>query len=412
MSKVTRMLSPLKHRRLSYLWGGQVFSAIGDELYAVALVWMAATLVGTKAGYIVAVQAASVLICSLFGGIWADQWDHRRTMFFVDLLRGFAVLLLPLAAIGGFQSIEVLILVTVVVSSCRAFFEPALRACLPRLAGSRELLQTTNALMETTSRLAKILGPGLLGILSQAIPVIHYFTFDAVSFFVSAFSIHKLKTDLPNEVIEKKMSGFSTIKEGLTGGYFLSHSRPLIHFVILTDAIVNSAWLFIFPLTIGILIHEKMPDQISALGLLVGAYGVGNLASNLVLGSIVIRRFDRCLFWGRIIAGTGVIILANAPSFAIMMIAAAFAAIAGPMADLSKLSLIQQAFQPRDIAKIYRFNMVASYLVFLFALLISPTIFSLVSVASAISVAAAVMVFFGLLGLVLRKEGGQEPNPN
>ncbi len=396
-----RIFAPLKNRSLAYLWGGQVFSSIGDELYAVALVWLSVSMIGKNAGYIVAVQAASILVFSICGGIWADKWDHRRTMFFVDLLRGFTVLLIPLASLTGMLSASVIIFVTIVASSCRAFFDPALRACLPRLAKTPELLQGSNALMETTSRVAKILGPGLVGILNQTIPVIHYFTIDSLSFFLSAFSIHKLKKDLPDEAPMQQTQGWSAIKEAIVGGYNLSRSNPLIHFIILTDAIVNSAWLFIFPLAIGLLIHEKMPEEISALSLLVGAYGVGNLISNIVLGSITIHRFERCLFLGRIVAGIGFIFLAYVPNFTAMMAAAAFAAIAGPMADLAKLTLIQNAYPTRDIAKVYRFNMVAAYLVFLISLLISPKLFSLISVSSSISAAALIMISFGILGLFL-----------
>ncbi len=114
----------------------------------------------------------------------------------------------------------------------------------------------------STSRVAKILGPGLVGILNQTIPVIHYFTIDSLSFFLSAFSIHKLKKDLPDEAPVQQTKGWSAIKEAIVGGYKL-----------------------------------------------VGAYGVGNLIFNLVLGSITIHRFERCLYLGRIVAGTGFIFL-------------------------------------------------------------------------------------------------------
>lgn len=230
-----------------------------------------------------AVQAASILLFSLFGGIWADRWDHRKTMLIVDLVRGAAVLIIPLAATLGQLSLWVIVSVTIVASSLRAFFDPALRACLPRVAQTDELLNSTNALMETTSRFAKILGPGLVGILNQVIPVIHYFTIDAMSFFISAWSITKLKKDLPPESELHTHQGWKGIKDGIVGGFHLSKSRPTIHFIILSDAIVNSAWMFIFPLAIGLLIHERTPDQISNLSLIVGAYGVGNLVANIGL---------------------------------------------------------------------------------------------------------------------------------
>src|SRR5947209_3527181 len=140
-----KLLLALKTRSLRLLWGGQVFSAVGDELYGIALVWLAADLIGTRAGYLLAVQALAVLLTSLFGGIWADRWDHRRTLVGVDLFRGFAVLLLPAASCFGRLSIWLLVPVAIVVSGLKALFDPALRSCLPRLAEDEETLHATNA---------------------------------------------------------------------------------------------------------------------------------------------------------------------------------------------------------------------------------------------------------------------------
>ena len=106
------LFSPLRYRRITYLWGGQVFSAIGDELYTVALVWFSADLIGKDTGYLMAIQATSILVFSLFGGIWADRWDHLKTMFWVDIIRGLALLLLPLTALFGAPSLWALVLVS------------------------------------------------------------------------------------------------------------------------------------------------------------------------------------------------------------------------------------------------------------------------------------------------------------
>ena len=44
------ILKTLTHRPIRLLWGGQVLSAVGDELYKVALIWVAVGLVGARAG--------------------------------------------------------------------------------------------------------------------------------------------------------------------------------------------------------------------------------------------------------------------------------------------------------------------------------------------------------------------------
>ena len=88
-----RMLKALRRRGIALLWGGQALSAVGDEIYRVALIWLAVGLIGERAGYLAAAQLLALFFLSLLGGHWADEWDHRRTMIAADLSRGLIVLL-------------------------------------------------------------------------------------------------------------------------------------------------------------------------------------------------------------------------------------------------------------------------------------------------------------------------------
>src|SRR4051812_42764615 len=127
------VLKSLRSRPIALLWGGQVLSSLGDEVYKVAVAWIAISFIGKNAGYLMSVECAAVLVCGLFGGIWADRWDHRRTMIGVDIVRGFGVLIIPIAASLGLMSVWVLLLTIVIVSSLSALFDPALQALLPEI---------------------------------------------------------------------------------------------------------------------------------------------------------------------------------------------------------------------------------------------------------------------------------------
>ena len=210
------VFKPLKRRAIALLWGGQVLSSIGDEIYGVAMVWLATGLVGVNAGYVTAMQAASVFVFSLIGGIWADHWDHRSTMIRSDIIRGFAVLIPPLFSYFAPPSLLVLTFVGVVISSLSAFFNPALRATVPELVESAELLQATNGLMETTYRFARVIGPGFIALLNAIVPIIHFFTIDAIPFFLSAFTISRLRSQFSAPVKRARTQlTLSAIREGL-----------------------------------------------------------------------------------------------------------------------------------------------------------------------------------------------------
>src|ERR1700733_16017487 len=92
-----RILRPLRGRSMALLWSGLSLSAIGDQLYSVALTWIAVGVLGANAGYLTALQAGIVLLAVLGIGRWADRWDSRSSMIGADLCRAGVLLAVVLA---------------------------------------------------------------------------------------------------------------------------------------------------------------------------------------------------------------------------------------------------------------------------------------------------------------------------
>ncbi len=395
------VLKPLKHRPIALLWGGQVCSAVGDEVYKVALVWLAVGLVGASAGYLAAVEAASVLVFGLIGGIWADRWNHRKTMFWVDVIRGVAVLTVPFLAMRGALSLPVLIPVAIVVSSLSAFFDPALQEALPELAKEPELLQAANGLLEATRRLARILGPALIGALNGVIPHVHFFTIDALSFGVSALSVAALKEDLPVRPVPPHVGGtVRRVVDGLLAGWRVVRGHEFMRFCMFASCITWGAWCMAYMLGLALLIHQRMPDRIGAYGLIMASYGVGNLSANIFFASFPIRRPGVLMFSGMIILGTGFICLASAPSLPLMMLAASVSAMGGPMDDLSFLAVMQRSFRGKDIARLFRLRMAFAFSAILCCFLASPTLYTVFPIARVIGASGAAICLVGVIGLI------------
>ncbi|HEY3846841.1 MAG TPA: hypothetical protein VGL95_06985, partial [Acetobacteraceae bacterium] len=89
-----RILAPLRSPQLALLWGGLALSAVGDQLYAVALSWIAVGVLGPAAGYLSALGAAAVLMAALASGHWADRCEQRKLMMSADLIRAGALIVL------------------------------------------------------------------------------------------------------------------------------------------------------------------------------------------------------------------------------------------------------------------------------------------------------------------------------
>lgn len=396
-----RIFEALAHKPVRMLWAGQVFSAVGDEIYNIALVWYATQLIGTDAGYVASLQALAIFVFSLIGGVWVDHHDNRKVMIVTDLLRGLAILILPASTLLFPLSLWLLIPIAVIVASLSAFFNPALRALLPSLVEEQRVLETANGLMESTSRFARAIGPGLVSLVSGFVPVIHYFTLDALTFFVSAWSVARVESPGGVSQANAERSSFS---ESLSAGYYLSKKNPVISFVLYSGAIVGAAWLFIIPLGVALLLRERITGDVGALGTVIFGYGLGNVSSNIALTNFSFSRPVRLIWCGEILAGIGFVGLAFSHSLPQAMIAGAIAASGGPMTDIGFVNLLQRYFRGRDLMRIHRYNMALNYGLLLAVLLLSPMLFKLVSVSHVIIGCAAIIFIPGVIGFIYFKE--------
>jgi len=395
------MFEALANKPVRMLWAGQVFSSVGDEIYNIALVWYATQLIGTDAGYVASLQALAIFIFSLIGGVWVDHHDNRKVMIVTDLLRGFAILILPVSTFLFPLTLWLLIPVAIVVASLSAFFNPALKALLPSLVEEPRVLETANGLMESTSRFARAIGPGLISLVSHFVPVVHYFTLDALTFFVSAWSVKNVETPTSVSPIKVERSSFA---ESLSAGYYLSKKNSVVSFVLYSGAIVGAAWLFIIPLGFALLLRERITSDVGALGTVIFGYGLGNVSSNIALANFSFKRPGRLIWWGQFLAGIGFTGLAFSHTLPQAMIAGAIAASGGPMTDIGFVNLLQRFYRGRDLMRIHRYHMALNYGMLLAVLLLSPMLLKLASVSHVILGCAAAIFIPGVIGYVYFKE--------
>ncbi len=390
-----RIFAPLKHRPVALLWSGQVMSAVGDEINRVGVIWIGAQLLGAGAGYLPALASAVALVTTLLSGPVADRLDRRRTMVAADAVRALAVLSVPLAVYLGLPLLPVLVGVVVVLAAARAFFEPALRSSLVLIAPSAELRQATNGLMETTDRMARVVGPGLIGVMGAALPLHHFFTIDALTFIASGVSVLFVAA----AVFRSPMHDVA-VPGPRVSGWRLARMDPLVFHVVLTTGVVCGAWMLFFPLGIGLKV-KAMTDDVAAFGWVVAAYGAGNLSSNLVLGSVRIERPGRALVLGRACAGVGFLGLALAPSLPLVMLSAAFAAAGGPATDIGILAVMQERYGPDEFGRVYRLILASAHLGTLAVLGASAMLFDTFGLDAVLVADAMLILAIGLFGLLV-----------
>jgi MFS family permease len=395
------VLAPLKQPPVALLWSGQVVSSIGDELHRVALAWIAVGLLGRSAAYVTAAQSAVIVTLGLCGGVLADRWDPRRTMIGAELARAAVAMVLPVAAMAGTIEAWQLYASAIGLSLFAVLFSPALQVSLSRLAETPDMLFAINGLVDGTRRLARIIGPGIVGALMLIIPLHHFFTVNAVTFLVSAATIAALGRRIGWRREEIPAAG-------VAAGGVLIETRHAVAFVMghrllrsyLAGVVLSTAgWVAVFYLCLPLYLQATRGSDVGAFGLIIAAYGVANLSANLVLASRRIEWPGRTMYLGRLLMGAGFIGMALPWDWSLVLASAALAGTGGPMGELPFLVLLRHDVPRGMVGTVYSLRPIADGLGTLLGMLTAPWLLGWLGNADLIEAWGVVVVLLGVFGL-------------
>ena len=152
----------LKTRDFSLLYAGQLISQIGDGLNKVALLWFVYDLTGSALKMMVVglLQTIPPLLFGPLIGVYLDRLSKKKVMIWVDLIRTFLIVLIPvLYAIDALslEGLYVLVFLTAIVSTV---FGPALASSIPLIVGPTQLT-SANALLQSTTNIGMLVGPAM-----------------------------------------------------------------------------------------------------------------------------------------------------------------------------------------------------------------------------------------------------------
>lgn len=185
-----------KHRDFMRLWAAQTGSAFGSRITRTALPMIAIlTLKASpdELAVLAALGLAPAFFVGLFAAHWADRTARRPLMIWADLIRAALILSIPLAAWLGGLSMPQLCVVAALVGAATSVFEVADRSFLPNLV-SEESLVEANAKLQSTESIAEASGPGVAGLLIQALGAPLAVVADALTYVWSAVMLGSIRT--------------------------------------------------------------------------------------------------------------------------------------------------------------------------------------------------------------------------
>ncbi|MGY3190170.1 MFS transporter [Lysinibacillus sp. TE18511] len=348
---------------LLYLLGAGT-SSLGNVISGLAFLFLAYQMTESNihtTGVAIS-QVVPYLLFGLIGGVIADWLDKKRILLIIDLIR--VPLTLSLVLFHQFELLNYwhLIVVSFLIQCLGCFFNPAHRAILPIITKDEER-SSVNSLLDTVTRGITVLGPIVSIGLMNTINVIHFFTFDALTYLISAILIYKIQFTEKNITSEssnqRKISEiFISIRDF---SMWVKKQTTIRTLLIVTVIIVFfNTWVW----QVGLLLQlkETTPNGEELYSLLLGWYGAAVIAVNLLIPLIWKKLSVKIYLFGSLIWGIGILLLGFAYTIPLYFIGILVAAIGLPISGLSRVYLLQKYLPTEKLGRGFSFNAFLLYL--------------------------------------------------
>lgn len=280
---------------------GQGVSEVGSVATRTALPIAAVVALGAgplEMGILVGSSSVALIGVGLAAGAWVDRLPRRPVMIAADLGRAAVIATIPVAAVAGALTIELLYIVAFASAALGAFFDAAYRA-YPPVVVPRERLVEANSALSGASNVAEMTGPSLAGALVQLLSAPFALLIDAISFVISAISLGLIRTSEPpaRPVADRE----PLLREIAVGLAYLA-GEPSLR-VIALSAFVGSLFGSFFASLYTLYAIAELGISPLVLGVVISAGGVGGLVAVAVAGPLA-RRFGvgPTIVWAEIVS--------------------------------------------------------------------------------------------------------------
>ena len=257
-------------------------SQSGGWLLRTAQSWLVLDLTGSPAalGVLALFQFLPITILSLFAGVVIDRIPSRRLLVATQLTTGVqAGVLGALVLLNRVEYWHVLVLAAVL-GLASAFDGPARSVFVSQLVGPRRIGNAV-ALNSAVGNGARILGPGVGGVMIALWGTGVCFSVAAVAFVAAMFGLFALRAD---QFHPKRQAGSGAVLGQLWDGIRYSFSSPSLGFNFVLMAFIGTFaynWGLVLPL-LARFVLDSGPEGFGELNI---AMGVGSVLGGLLLAT-------------------------------------------------------------------------------------------------------------------------------
>jgi len=283
---MTTVPEPTARRRLPVyaLVAAYFVSVAGTAMSALAIPWLVLTTTGsaTQTGLVVFAEMTPYVVMQAMSGPWVDRWGAHRACARGNGVAAVAIGAIPVLQAVDLLSVGALLALVAVAGAVRGMSDCANTALVPGAAAVAAMpLERAAGLNSGANQAGFLLGAPLAGLLLALVDASTVVLIDAVSFALAAVLIGALvpASVQPSRATDEssRLRYFAQLAEGF--GH-LRRDRLLLTLATMI-AVTNLLDQALVSVLLPVWVQEQLGEPV-ALGLIIGAGGVGALLGNLI----------------------------------------------------------------------------------------------------------------------------------
>ena len=285
------------HRDFRNLWAAETVSVFGTSISQLALPLVAViTLEASvfEVALLGVIEFLPFILISLPAGVWVDRMRRKPILVGADVGRALLLASIPVAYWLDALTIWQMYVVGFGVGILTVFFDVSYQSYLPSLVERRQLVEG-NSKLEISRSAAQLAGPGLAGLLVEAVKAPGAVLVDAVSFALSAFYLFRIKAEEQAPTRAERQAGpgmKEEVKEGLRWVFgnrylrWIAASTATFNFF---GNIIGAVFLVYVVRVLGIRPGViGLVFAVSSIGYLIGALAANRLSRRFGVGPTII----------------------------------------------------------------------------------------------------------------------------
>lgn len=333
----------LRYRNYRLYISGQGLSVIGNAIQRVAMMWLAYRITNSAflLGLVTFSEQIPILFLAPVAGVYADRWDRRKALIWIEALNGLQALGLAALVFLGTVNIYHLVLLSLLLGFINSFEIPLRQSFVVEIVDNdKKALPDAIAFNSMTFNISRMIGPALGGLLISGVGEAWCFIFNAVSYLAIVVSL--LLMNIKKIVGAYPVTKRKVIRELRLGMRYIERHKTLksLLFLLASVSLSNAAIRTLGP----VFAKEVLHGDAGTYGLLMSAVGVGAIVGAVYLSKgREMALLTKIVSYTSLVLGAGIIGFSFSAWLPLSMVILAFCGLARMLHTTSTNTLLQVA---------------------------------------------------------------------